>query len=431
MNNVANILTVARREFTVRASTRSFRIGTVVLALGVLGFAFVPLIIQYIDRGSSHEFALYVGAADVTGDPAATLDAVLNNGNTDSQTKTNVVSVNSVDTATQGVQGGTYTAALTVERSSSGDLKFDYYSNDTSSMSSLRASVVQQAAQAIAIADRLGRLGITPADQASLFAPADYTVAQADATKPKFEVGTYLVGFGLTLLIFMMIVLYGTWIAQSVVEEKSSRVMEVVLNAATPFQLLGGKVLGVGAVAFVQYAVVVGAAVVALIAQGPLSERLLGTSGGGFSLPEGFNAGVLVMLGIYGVLGFLLYAVLYAAAASLINRQEDVQQVNMPMVLIGTAGYLVAVYGATGLLDVRSPLLTAMAQIPFFSPFMMLARIAAGQAALWEIPVSVGLLIVTIPLALWLAARVYAAGVLLYGQRPSLLRVWRVIRTGN
>jgi ABC-2 type transport system permease protein len=234
----------------------------------------------------------------------------------------------------------------------------------------------------------------------------------------------------MTVLIFMIILMYGTWIAMSVVEEKSSRVMEVVLNAATPFQLLAGKVFGVGAVALTQYAAIVLAGGAALLAQGPVASAVLGEAGTATALPEGLTLELLLLFGVYGVLGFLLYASLYAAAGSLVSRQEDVNTVVLPMTLLSTGGYLVGIYAATGLLDIRAGWIVVLSQVPFVSPFMMLGRIATGVAAPWEVVVSVGLLVVFIGGALWLAARIYAAGVLLYGQRPSLRAIVRLVRVG-
>jgi ABC-2 type transport system permease protein len=207
--------------------------------------------------------------------------------------------------------------------------------------------------------------------------------------------------------------------------------MEVILNAATPFQLLAGKVLGVGAVALVQYLAILVSGFAAIVAQGPVSSLVLGETAATVGLPEGLTAAMLVLLGVYGVLGFLLYAVLYAAAGSLVSRQEDVNQAVMPMTLVSTVGYLVAVYAATGLFDLRDAWLAVLAQVPFFSPFMMLSRVTAGDVALWEILLSVVLLAVSILGALWLAARIYAAGVLLYGQRPGLRAIWGLVRAGT
>jgi len=232
----------------------------------------------------------------------------------------------------------------------------------------------------------------------------------------------------MTILIFMMIVMYGTWIAMSVVEEKSSRVMEVVLNAATPFQLMAGKVLGVGSVAFTQYAAVVLSGAIALLLQDAIASAVLGEGGG--SLPKGLNIEMLLAFAVYGVLGFLLYSCLFAAAGSLVSRQEDVNTAVMPLTLLSAAGYMIAVYASTGALDIRAGWVVLLSLVPFLAPFMMLSRLADGAVTPWEILLSVALLVAMLGGALWVAARIYRAGVLLYGQRPGVISVWRLMRSG-
>src|SRR5690242_16710799 len=214
----------------------------------------------------------------------------------------------------------------------------------------------------------------------------------------------------------------------SVVEEKSSRVMEVVLNAATPFQLLAGKVLGVGAVAGTQYLALLLAGGGAVLAQDAIAQVVLGADSASSSLPQGLTIPLLLLFGVYGVLGFLLFAVLYAAAGSLVSRQEDVNSIVLPMTLIATAGYMVAVYASLGVIDIQTGWVLAIAQVPLVSPFLMLARVTAQDTTIWEVLLSIALLVAAIAGALWLAARVYAAGVLLYGQRPSAREVWRLVR---
>ena len=111
------------------------------------------------------------------------------------------------------------------------------------------------------------------------------------------------------------------------------------------------------------------------------------------------------------------------------SRQEDVNGAVMPMTMVTMVGYMVAVYAGTGLLDIRAGWVAVLSQIPFISPFLMPSRIAEGQVTGWEVALSIAILLVTIPVALWIAARVYAAGVLLYGQRPSMRAVWRLVRS--
>jgi ABC-2 type transport system permease protein len=438
MSTWSNVGAVARREYTVRVRTRSFVFGTALLVIGVAVIAMLPVIIRVLDRMDQTRIAVAAETQQLASTASVTLDRLLNapvDGATDDDRPAFVISiVADGTTARDDVNAGDYGAALVIDRAATGELDFVLFTND--SATGRTATLIRQAANAVAIADRLDRAGVAPADQATLFAPAEFGVRSPDpeAAEPPADAvaaaSQDLLGFGMTILIFMIIIMYGNWIAMSVVEEKSSRVMEVVLNAATPFQLLAGKVLGVGAVAFTQYGAVVVSGLVSLALIDPVGSLVLGEDPSALSLPTGLTPEVLLAFGVYGVLGFLLYASLYAAAGSLVSRQEDVNAAVMPMTFLSMGGYLVGVYASIGLLDVGSDAITVLSVIPFFSPFMMLGQIAVGAAAPWEIVVSLALLVASILVAVWIAARIYAAGVLLYGQRPGARTVWRLLREG-
>ena len=438
MTVIANALAVARREYMIRLRTRSYLGGTLVLVVAVMVIAFAPVIVKAIDRSSQQRIAVHVAATGLAMDPVTTL-GVLMNASTDTGATTPVSkpgfivsAVPDLMAARQAVGAGTFAAVLEIDRASNGDLGFTLYTTDPAT--GRTAGLIRQATTTIAVSDRLARLGIQPAAQAGLLVPAAFGVAWPDPTQTGMTHGTTeaigrdLLSFGMTVLIFMMIILYGTWIAMSVVEEKSSRVMEVILNAATPFQLLTGKVLGVGAVALTQYGALLAAGVLALFLHGAVAGVVLGPDDSA-GLPEGLTIPLLLLFGIYGVLGFLVYATLYAAAGSLVSRQEDVNAAVMPLTLISTAGYLIAVYASIGLLDIRSGWVAVLSQIPFVSPFMMLGRVTSGQVTVPEVLLSIAILVASIVGALWLAARIYRAGVLLYGQRPSVGAIFHLVRS--
>jgi len=438
MSGIPNIFAIARREFLVRARTRTFVLGTAILVIAVVAVALLPVIVRYLDQSAPQEIGVWVGTDDIASDPVADLQRLLNASAAEPTSASSapdfiVTRYQDLATARQAVVDGDLAAALGIERSTGGELAFNLYTDDPSSATQRTALL---ATTSLAIADRLDRVGVESADQAGLFAPSNLAISWADPNRAGpgpdgSQAGTsYLLGFGLSILIFMLIVLYGNWIAMSVVEEKSSRVMEVILNAATPFQLLSGKVLGVGAVALTQYVAILGAGVVALLAQAPIASTVLGETGAATTLPSGLTIGMLLLLGVFGVLGFLLYGVLYAAAGSLVSRQEDVQAAVMPLALVSTAAYLIAVYSATGLIDVRDGWISVIALVPFVSPFLILSQVTAGVATVPEVIVAIALLVGSIAVALWIAARIYAAGVLLYGQRPGLRSIWRMARTG-
>ncbi len=434
-----NIVSVARRELLVRIRTRSYIAGTLLLVAGVLAIALLPVIVRVVEGVSTNRIAVVAPSPTIGERASMTITSLLNTsvvGTADPETPDFVVTiVPDLDEARSGVLDGTYGAVLGIERTAGDELSFTLYTNE--SATGRTAGLIQQGANAIAIGDRLDRLGVAPGEQATLFTPAEFGVRWPDpartdriSTTTAGTISQDMLGFGMTILIFMIILMYGNWIAMSVVEEKSSRVMEVVLNAATPFQLLTGKVLGVGAAAFLQYAAIVGAGLIAVVGQGAVASLVLDDPAAVVAVPNGLTPGLLLLFGVYGVLGFLLYASLFAAAGSLVSRLEDVNAAVMPLTLASTGGYLVGVYAAMGLLDIRSGWIGALTQVPFLSPFMILGRITTGVAEPWEIVLSIVLLAAAVAAALWVAARIYRAGVLLYGQRPGIRAVFRLVRAG-
>lgn len=438
MSTRSNIFTIARREYTVRVRTRSFAIGTLLLVAGVALIAFLPLVVRQVDQVDATKIAVAADEPGLAEGAAASISALLNassaaTGIPDPTAADFVVTaVDDVDAARAETADGSWSGLLHVGRGATGELTFVLYTDDNTG--GRTPTLVRQAATAFAVADRLDRLGIAAGDQATLFAPAQVEVRWPDPgkTEPTQDlqagISQDMLGFGMTILIFMIILMYGNWVAMSVVEEKSSRVMEVILNAATPFQLLAGKVIGVGSVAFTQYVAVVAAGLLSLLLQDPVTSMVAGD--GASSLTQGLTPGLLLLFAAYGVLGFLLFASLFAAAGSLVSRTEDVNAVVMPLTLIATAGYLLGVYSSMGLIDSDAGWVATLALVPLTSPFMMLGRVAAAQAAPWEIVLSLALLVAAIVIAVWVAARIYAVGVLLYGSRPGWRSVMRLLREG-
>ena len=440
---VPNIVAVARREFTWRLSTRAYRYSTVLLVIAGLALALAPTILSFLDRdGTGDRVEVLVGDAHPALDAVTALGAILNTqgslvpvpGEKETAPQFVVVAATDVAAARANVVGGSSVAVLALGRSANGDLKFDLYTTDNPL--SRRNQLIRQAAVAITIQDRLTRAGVPPVDQATLFNPPEFAVLPADPAAaptgpqdPNEAASSFFVGFGLSIAIFMAIILYGQWIAFSVAEEKNSRVMEVVLAAATPFQLLAGKVIGVGALALAQYVIVAIPMILAVLFQSQIASLVLGGSGSG-GLPSGLTIDMLAVFGVMLILGFGLYATLFAAAASVVSRQDDVNSIIAPLTMISVAGYLVATYVGTGVLPIDAPIVVALSFIPLFSPYLMLTRYGLGAATPVEVLVAIALLVVTIPLALWLAARIYRAGVLLYGQPPTPRTLWRALRAG-
>jgi ABC-2 type transport system permease protein len=241
------------------------------------------------------------------------------------------------------------------------------------------------------------------------------------------EITSSILSTALIVLMLMATITYGTWVAMSVAEEKGSRVMELMLNAATPTQMLAGKVIGNGAAGLTQYGLTILAALAGLFAQGPIRDVVLGKSGAS-GPPAGLSPAVFGAFIVLFLLGFILYALLYAALGSLVSRQEDVQSATSPLMMLIMSGYFVSIFAISAINETWVVLLS---YVPFFTPYLMLARVAAGHVEWWEFPLAVGIMLATIAVALFLAARIYSAGVLLYGQRVGLRQVLKAARVSR
>jgi ABC-2 type transport system permease protein len=411
---------VARREYLQRTRTRTFLIVTVILALVGFGLAMFPIIVRVLGGDEVTRIAVDAREAELEDDATATLQLLLDAAEAGT---VEVTSADDPEAARQQVRDDELDGLLTLSRQD-GELVFNYLSD--AGLTSQSVIAVRTAATQLAIADRLERAGIDPAQAGQLLAPTafDLQPVDPDATDPDELYGpNYIIAMAMVILTFTAIVTYGSWVATSVAEEKSSRVMELLVTAATPRQLLAGKVLGNGFGGLTQYLVVLGAALIGFVVQGVVAERLFGNDATSLTNLE---LSALLPFGLLFIPGFLLYCTLYAGLGSLASRQEDVNQVTGPMLFVGMGGYFAAFIG------INTPdagWVQALSLVPFFSPYLLPARaVLTGNVAAWEWAVAGVLMVAFLLAAIWVAARIYSAGVLLYGQRGSLRNVWRAVR---
>jgi len=428
-----NALHVARREYLFRVRGRAFLITTALLAVAVAAATMLPTILGAFGVADPPEIAVNVEVDDLAVDPIVSIQALLlaasdpgGESAAPAEDGPRVIRTDDPEAAAGQVRAGELDALLTITRQPDGELSFDYLS-DQSPMSQTRL-LVTQAVSSIAISDRLDRAGIAPDEGAEIFAPPDFTATAVDPESLDEEDfgGAVLLSYIVVILTFMAILTYGNWVAQSVAEEKSGRVMELLITAATPRQLLTGKVLGTGAAGLTQYVVMIAAVVIGLIASGPVSSAL-GVDQLPFELPELDPTFVLTFTAFF-LLGFLLFSTLYAAAGSMVSRIEDVQQAVGPLIYLAMAGYFVSFFAPN---DPDGQLVAVASVIPFFSPYLMPSRMLLGNPAAWEVVLALVLLALTLAAAIWLASRIYSAGVLLYGQRAGIRSVWRASRVSR
>ena len=215
-----------------------------------------------------------------------------------------------------------------------------------------------------------------------------------------------LLGIIAGILIYMSLLINGQSVAQGVVEEKSSRVVELLLATLRPWQLMAGKVLGIGTLGLIQMVAIGAVGVVAGIATGALTISISAA------------VGTVIWLIVWYLLGFFAYALVLAAAASLVSRQEDVGGVVSPVLMFVILGYVLGVSILPS--DPTNKLCEVLSIIPTFAPTLMPIRLAMGGVPTWEAALAVVLMLVAIPALVWLSGRMYRNAVMRTGARVRL-----------
>ena len=422
---VANGWLVASREFRERVRSRLFFVSTALLALLAVAVAMTPVLIKLADRGTTTTIAVASPDAKLTNESIVILDSILNQGATPGLPKPLAfVPASLEDDLAGAVADGQYSGVLIATRVPNGPLTFKLLAGE--SLGTERINMINVGSLMIGVLDWVGS---NPGGGATKFFTPVFDSAQVNAgggpgsapVGASEYAGRRIVGVVFVVLIFITLVIYGMWVAAGVVAEKSSRVMELLISAASPGQLIVGKVVGIGLAGLVQYVAILVPALATLLLQDKIAAALLGPANAGVDLSlAALTPGLLAAYGGFWILGFILYALIYAAAGSLVSRAEDLQVLALPLSLVAIGGYLQAVMALSGGINGTVRLAS---YIPFWSPFVMLTRLTVGHVEPWEIVLSFGLLIAAIPIVGVIAVRVYSAGVLLYGQRPGVRQI--------
>lgn len=418
-----NVWLVAKREFSERVRSRLFGVSTLLLALLAVGVALLPVLLRAADRGETSTLAVAASDDQLAALSISTMSGILNASAQDhSRPPFAFVRVPVSDPVDADVSAGHYDGAVVATRDPGGRIGFRLVSG--AGMGDSQVQTLTVAMLAVSIFDWTNS---NRTDQAKPFQMPSIDVLAAaggNAGTQAVDAAQFasrrIVGVVFVVLIFITLVIYGMWVAAGVVAEKSSRVMELLISAASPAQLVVGKVIGIGLAGLVQYVGIVVPALLTLLFEDRIAGSVLGGSGSlGVDL-DVISPALLAAYGGFWVLGFVLYSLVYAAAGSLVSRAEDLQVLALPLSLIAIAGYLQAVMTLSGGITTVTRISSF---VPFWSPFIMLTRLTIGRAEPWEVAAAYAFLIASILVVGVLAIRVYSAGVLLYGQRPGLRQI--------
>lgn len=405
---------VIRREYLQRVRSRWFVIATIAGPLLMLGLMIVPVLMA--SRGEQADRLVVV--VDRTGVLHERVAEGLERAGYTVEPSAGTEAETALRERVEGDDLGAYLVldAATLER---GTARF---------VATSRPSIVRQVAlrQIVAQAAIAARIGDADDDLDVLLGGGELDFEVVSDGGIGFDDAAFAASYFGAFILYMTILLYAVSVMRSVLEEKSSRVVEVVISSMRPWQLMLGKILGVGAVGLTQLAIwaasgalIVSAGIPALLAANPQFAQLSEVRE---ILPGIGYAGLFV---IFFLGGYFMYSGLYAAVGAMCNTDEEAQQAQFPVIML----LVVPIIFVTQVInEPNAPLSVALSMVPFFSPILMFARAAAGAAPLWQVGVSVLGMAATVVVIAWVAGRIYKVGILMAGKRPTLPELWRWVR---
>jgi ABC-2 type transport system permease protein len=432
---MAKLWAVIKREYLERVRTKWFVIGTF---LGPLLFGTMIILPTWLSSRSAASADLSdMLILDATGTElgyrvAADLGLVIDsvaNPDVVVHTRARVLSTpparltEAESTATRDVMRRAIRGYLVLDEETLTGDRARYAGRNASSipdMERLRRVVRQDV-----LAYRLERAGLDP-ERAATLTRLSLTLS-AERITDEGRGGSGLVNalfaFGVAFVLYVSIVLYGQTVLRGVMEEKTTRVAEVVVSSVRPETLLAGKVIGVGAVGLTQQIVWIVTSLIMVKAREPLMTRL-GVETTPLQLPD-VSVGLGIALLLFFVLGFTFYAALFAAVGAMVSNEQDAQQAATPVILLVV---LSAIFIQPVILAPAGMLARVMSWLPFSAPIIMPLRLTLIPISLLELTGVLAGLALSCVAAIWIAARVYRVGLLMYGKRPTMREVGRWVR---
>lgn len=410
-----NVIAVIRREYLQRVRSKWFIAATVAGPLLMAAVTVLPAWLAI--QGERDEFRLAI--VDGTGVLSERLVPRLENGGFEVEEVRWHADV--VTELRERANGGDLGGFIMVDELTLETGEAIYYSMDVPS--GLRRVTVQTSIARTALEYQLEQRGV---DAEGLMGGGALEIEViSEAGSDITEVGFGLAYIG-SFFLYMTILLYAVAVMRATLEEKTSRIVEVIISAMRPWELMLGKIVGVCAVSLTQMAIWISAAT-ALIAGGipmiiaarPELTNLSSIS----EIVPGISL-VILFLGFF-LFGFLMYSGLYAAVGAMCNTDEEAQQAQFPMIILLIVPILMVM---PVIQEPNTPMAVWLSLFPLFSPILMWARVAGGGVPSWQVLLSFILMALMVWVIAWIAGRIYKVGILMSGKRPTLPEIWRWVK---
>lgn len=418
---------IARREYVSRVRSKGFWLATLALPLVMAALFAVPVLI--LMKSTSSLQAVVVDETDLLGESVAERLA--------SGTETGgEAAIARIDAEVVGVAADPEAQRAALDRrlldeeidawiwlgrEDLAENRVEYHARSVSN--TLTQEVIEDAISEAVREMRLTEAGYDPAAVRPLLEPVNLRTIRVSEEGSRTEAGEagFILAYGLFFLLYLILLIWGQQVLQGVLEEKTSRVVEVVVASARPFDLMLGKLVGIGGAALTQFGIWMVTAVV-LTAPGLLST--VAALPDDVGLPS-FSWVQALAVVLFFLLGFFVYASLFAAVGASFNNLQEAQQLAW---LPSTFIVLPVLFLFPVINDSSSTLAVVTSLIPPLTPILMPLRIAVEMPPLWQVGLAVALTTLFVFLMVVLCGRIYRVGILMYGKKPTLAELWRWVR---
>ena len=402
-----NILLIARREYMERVRTKGFKVATILIPTLMGGGIFATVALAGHSKISSH-IAIVASAPQPANDLAAELQHGKNTSMAVDLVSPSASTRNTLDAAIHDKNLGGY---LVITQPAAGSVRPTFDFTPRSAADIATSTAISEALHTVLTREYLAARGVPATDTETLMEPVKVNIIEASGHRGSSEASFY-VAYTLFFLMYMVVLIYGMNVARSIIEEKTSRVFEVLLATIKPDELLAGKIIGVGAVGLTQVGIWMAAAAVLVAYAGHISSISISSTQVFFFI-------------IYFTLGYALYSSVAAALGAMTNSEQELQQLNMFLML---PLFFCMLMLPVIIKNPNSTIARVVSQIPFCAPLLMNFRISLAMPQPWEIGLSIVLIVITIAAVLWVSARIYRVGILMYGKKPNLPEIVRWLK---
>ena len=414
------IWTLIKREYVTRIRTKGFLWGTLLMPVFILLVTFFPLLLGEFTGDDVKNIAII----DRSGALAAPLHEAMQNDGEGKEATRYHLHIHTPDAAawTETVQlldnqvkDKKLDAYLIIPEDIFESNQFELHCSTVSNLLFNRR--IENAVTQVATTTRLQRSGLD-AELVKKFSARinakTYKVGE-QGSREESGFASYAVNYIFMFLLYIALILYGTFVMQGVTEDKSSRVMEILLSSANARQIMAGKILGIGAVGLTQFFIWMLFAALASM-YGLAMVQAIDPGISKIAMPT-ISIWVYVLFLVYFILGFFLYATLYAAVGSMVNSDREAQSLQWPVVML----ILFAMLCAFPVLQNPSGTFAiVISLLPFFTPILMFLRFTANAATTVELLASILIMILTTWGLIWVTAKIFRVGILMYGKKPTL-----------